>query len=218
MPEAAVADVRTQHDFTERPPDAMPATDASQQVGVEAARRLSAAVAARMAPSKEDEKLFVEFYRDPLDEKEYVRIKIPGDKLFQPVFPADDHYKSRFARQWNEYVNDRSQLEGQTLLNECGWINEGMREHLNYYGVKTIEHLAGMSDSNMQALGPNMRQVRDKARNEVAARQKAAEYDNVRAEMDALRAEVSQKADALDVIKELQAEIAELKKRRNGAK
>jgi len=200
-----------EHDFTQVPEGAAPATEAMQQAGVESARRLSEAMARRMAPSKADENLFVEFYRNPVDGLDYVRIRIPGDRLFQPVFQADDYYKQRFARQWDEYTNNRRQFAGQTLLIECGWVDEGMREHLDYYGIKTVEALASLSDSNMQALGPNMRQLRDKAREETAAREKAAQYDEVKAEMEALRAEVAAKTDAMSEIEALKAEIAALK-------
>lgn len=209
--EAVAAEMLAQHNFAQQPAGAEPATDESQEVGLIQAEQVFQSVQERMAPNKDDEALFVEFFRHPIDGKDRIRIRIPGDNLVEPVFMADDYYKARFAAQWQAYSSDRSQFAGQTMLIDCGWVDVGLREHLNYHGIKTVEGLALVSDGNVERLGPGFLALRNKARDEIAARRKAKEYDAVKAEMEALRAQVSEQTSAMDEIASLRAEIAALK-------
>ena len=177
-------------DLDTMPPGAVAATPESQEAGRAAYNHLQETTRRRTAPDPADAALGVEFYRHPVDGLDHVRIRIPGDKLHQPDFVADDHYKLRFARQWHAYQQDRSQFEGQTMLEQIVWIDHGMKEHLAFYGVKTLEGLAAVPDGNLDALGHGMRALRDKAKKEIEARAKAKSYDALKAEMDAMKAEM----------------------------
>ena len=85
-------------------------------------------VASRMQPVSDiadptgDSQLFPEFYKDPLSGDELVRIRIPGDKHFEPVFPADE-YQHRFPRHYQLFREQRDQHEDETVLEESGWID-----------------------------------------------------------------------------------------------
>ena len=159
-----------------------------------------------VTPDASDENLMVEFFKGPLDAIDYIKIRIPGDNLYQPVFLATEGYQRRFPAQWEAYVNEQSQFVGQTLLTECGWVDEGLRDHLAVYGIKTIEGLASVSDGNLEMVGPGARLLRDRARREVEEKEKAAEYDVKNAEVETLRAEMES----------VRAEMAELRDARRG--
>ena len=178
-------------DFNKKPDGAEVADPDSLEAGRTFYDQSAAAAAAQMRPDPADESLMVEFYRSPIDDRDHVRIRIPGDKLYQPDFIADDHYKMRFAKQWQAYAAGLEQFAGQTMLTDVAWIDEGMRDHMGGFGVKTVEALAGLSDGNMDAMGPGTRGLRDKARRQVETKAKAAETDELRAEMAAMRAEMA---------------------------
>ena len=153
---------------------------------------------ANAAAEPGDESLMVEFFRHPLKEEDYISIRIPGDKLYQPVFEVNEYWKARFSMQWNAYSQQKSQLEGQTLLSECAWADQGMRDHLAAYGVKTVEGLAGVSDGNLDQLGPGARTLRDKAVKFVEEKKKVEQFDVQAAENDALRKQISDMAARLE--------------------
>ena len=67
-----------------------------------------------------DEKLHVEFYLNPTDGLDHVKIMIPGDKNFMPDEIADERYQRRFHRQWLVYKGELSEFDGQTRLENCG--------------------------------------------------------------------------------------------------
>ena len=190
-------------------PDGAAAADAdSQTAGQQGYQALEAFTQNRIGPDPADAGLGVEFYRHPVDGQDHIRIRIPGDKLYQPDFIVDDHHKLRFARQWEAYRTQQSQFAGQVMLTGVGWIDEGMREHLAFYGIKTVEGLAAMLDGNLDKVGHGTRALRDRARTEMDARKKAAGYDDLRAEMN------SMKQDHEEEMAELRAEREALRQER----
>ena len=180
---AAQTDVPIVPDLARMPAGAAVADADSQEAGQQGYRTLEAAAQERVGPEPGDAGLGVEFYRHPIDGLDHIRIRIPGDKLYQPDFVVDSLHKLRFARQWEAYRTQQSQFTGQIMLLDVRWIDEGMREHLAFYGIKTVEGLAAMLDGNLDKVGPGTRALRDRAVAELDARQKAAGYDDLRAEM-----------------------------------
>lgn len=87
-------------------------------------------------------------YRDV----DYIDIRIPGssDNVVRPATPMD---KERFPRHYAAFRNRTSQegVEG-TLLSEWPMINRSQAEELAFFGVKTVEQLASMSDANGQQM------------------------------------------------------------------
>ena len=154
----------------------------------------------RAAAEEGDESLMVEFYRNPVDGEDHIRIRIPGDKLYQPDFLATDYYKGRFALQWAAYQNQRSQFEGQTLLTECAWIDEGLRGELATFGVMTVEGLSGISDGNLDHIGPGARMLRDRARHYVEEREKLKAFDAQAEENEKLKTQLADMAARLEAL------------------
>lgn len=118
----------------------------------------------------DDENLFVEFYKNPLNDRDYVRIKYPGDNLTEYDQPATDSHKTRFAGRWQAYQDGRSQVGDGTLLED--WppmINaRAMVDAYKSAGVFTVEQLAAVNDTNLSKLGMGARSLQDKAKAFVA--------------------------------------------------
>ena len=110
-----------------------------------------------------DQYLDVLFYKGLHDgeEKDFVRIGVPGDKTLTIDTLADDVHKRRFARQWAAYEGIRS-LNG-TPLDEWDEISDSYKRELNYQGFKFVEQLASAPDAAFSRLMGGT-QLRDKAR------------------------------------------------------
>lgn len=142
-----------------------------------------------------DAGLAVEFYVNPIDGMEHVKINVPGEKHMEYDYLAHDGkppYKERFAMQYAAFKNMDSQLAGQTMLRDVPWIDEAIRLRLTENRVFTLEQLAAVSDTGIQAIGPGTRKMRDRAAEEVANRKAGAEGSALRAEMEEMRKELAE--------------------------
>jgi hypothetical protein len=112
--------------------------------------------------NEEDSRLHVRFYMEPLEQTarsikegrrifedtEFIEIMIPGDKLNiikRQVFDID---KQRFAQQ---YARFRQGLADQTVgtpLTELVFITAAKVKEYEYFGIKTVEQLAGCADGS----------------------------------------------------------------------
>ena len=154
-------------------------------------------VASRMGPVSDiadptgDSQLFPEFYKDPLSGDELVRIRIPGDKHFEPVFPADE-YQHRFPRHYQLFREQRDQHEDETVLEECGFIDEATRIHLKSFGIFSLEALASLSDGNLQNVGMGAMQLRERAKGIIDTKRKAAAHDAQEGVISAMQREMAE--------------------------
>lgn len=114
------------------------------------------------AQSEEDKKLLVKFYVKPVQDRqesikegrpifkdvEYIDIKIPGDRTGGVARPASYQDKQRFAAHYDAFKKRiEMPIEG-TPLAEWPLITRSLAEELAFYNVKTVEHLASMSDAH----------------------------------------------------------------------
>ena len=148
------------------------------------------AMGRRMRPDPEDEKLTVTFYKHPVDGLDHVEIGMLASKNFKPDFIVDDRHRQRFPRQWDAYINERSQYEGQTMLTDLAWISVGLRNHLAYHGVKTMEQLAVITDGNLALLGPGIRALRQRSHDEMEIKRKAEQFSVAEGQVKALQDEL----------------------------
>ena len=156
----------------------------------------------------DDSGLYVEFYRNPTDGLDHIKMMIPGDKTYMPDFIADERFQVRFARQWEAYKTQTDQFEGQVPLEEVAWIDEATRNHYKSIGIFTVDGLANVSDGNLTNLGPEARAFRDRARAEVENLEKIAAYDRSEAEkQEALETAAAEKQAMQDQIDELRGQI-----------
>jgi hypothetical protein len=130
----------------------------------------------------------------------YVKIMVPGDKDSIVVRPVRDQDKMRFPRQWQAYeMNMEQPIEG-TMLSEWPGVTRAQVEELKHYGIRTLEELVEMPDSQAQKfMGINT--LRQKAAAYMEAAQATAPLEALREENEGLK----------NLVSELQNDIAELR-------
>lgn len=113
-------------------------------------------------PNAGDDSLFVVFYmgvirndarshdegRPIFDDRECVRIIVPGDKnniIDRPCEPSD---RQRFAKQYalfKQGVKEDEQVSG-TRLTDWPFLSRAQSEEFKYLGIRTVEQLAEVRD------------------------------------------------------------------------
>lgn len=95
-----------------------------------------------------DEILDVTFYESEVngETKDFINIKIPGDKTVEVNVEADESYQRRFARKWEAYKSMQS-IDTGTPLAEWDDVSEGLKRELMYQGFRFVEQVAGAPDS-----------------------------------------------------------------------
>ena len=145
-----------------------------------------------------DEKLHVEFYLNPVDGLDHIKIMIPGDKNFMPDVLADERYQRRFQRQWKIYKGELSEFAGQTRLETVAWIDPGNVRELKYWHVHTVEQLAGVTDGAISSSGVmGLTQLREKAQSHLEEHAKTSAFDEVKNENAALKERLEKLEEAM---------------------
>jgi hypothetical protein len=114
-----------------------------------------------------DNTLLVKFFMNPrinnqktakagrpiYEEVPYIQIMQPGNKDSIVIRPATKMDKNRFIEHFRKFElrEDQEAVEG-TLLDEWAGITRSQCEELKYLNVRTVEQLAGMTDSNAQGV------------------------------------------------------------------
>lgn len=95
-----------------------------------------------------DEILDVTFYEQLVngEPKDFIHIKIPGDKTVELISEVTDEYRRRFARKYDAYKNLQTYDHG-TPLSEWDNVPEGLKQELQYQGFRFIEQVAGAPES-----------------------------------------------------------------------
>jgi hypothetical protein len=118
------------------------------------------------AATEMDAKLLVRFFlKDCLDktetekeqrpiyrEKEYVEIRVPGKRDAQACRPATHHDKQRFPRHYKAFKERTEAPTVGTPLTEWTQIGRGQCEQLSFLNIKTVEQLAGASDTHLSKI------------------------------------------------------------------
>lgn len=139
---------------------------------------------------RQNEQASLEAGRPIYDDVEYVQIIVPGDKnnvVHRPVQEAD---KRRFAAQYRAWRSGQHEAQSSgTPLSAWPGVTRAQVEELAYFHVRTVEQLAELSDGNAQNIGPVL-QLRQRARDFIAAARGAAPLEQLRAQNGELRTEV----------------------------
>jgi hypothetical protein len=95
-----------------------------------------------------DEVLDVTFYERDVDGviKDFVHIKIPGDKTVEVNVEADENYQRRFARRWEAYKNMQA-IDCGTPIAEWDDVPQGLKDELRHQGFRFIEQVAGAGEN-----------------------------------------------------------------------
>lgn len=159
-----------------------------------------------------DHKLFVQFYIRPVmhavksaeagrpiyDEKEYIKIIVPGDSKTTVDCPVDDTFRQRFEKQYDKFKRGVEQAVTGTPLEMWPQMTVGTVAELKSVGVHTVEQLAGLSDANLQKFmgGHMLRQKAqaflDAASAEAGNSKMAMELEKRDAEITALKNQMQQ--------------------------
>jgi hypothetical protein len=102
--------------------------------------------------SKQDKTASKEAGRPIFKEVEYVDIRVPGspDNVSRPATQRDRQRFPKHYAAFKERVTSDN-VEG-TLLTEWPQITRSQADELAYFGIKTVEQLAQVSDANGQGL------------------------------------------------------------------
>ena len=98
---------------------------------------------------REDKNATLKEGRPIFKEVEYVEIRIPGSRSVQACRPATEDDKRRFHRHYDAFQKRVEMPEEGTSLTEWPQISRSQVEELKFFGVKTVEQLASMSDTNI---------------------------------------------------------------------
>lgn len=132
-----------------------------------------------------------EFYMHPRAGVPYCRMVFGGDKTKEWDQPVRDIDKKRYPVAWANFEQGLERFHGQTRLEEWAAVDEGLRRHLNYNNIFTVEQVAGISDSNLDTLGPGSLEIRAKAQEMIAEKEKQAAFEPMQAEINELRAQIA---------------------------
>lgn len=161
--------------------------------------------------------VFVEFYTEAVEfksesEKEgrpvfreipFVRIQTPGDRNNVLEVKANEYYKQRFPREWRAFQdNQGSDAVVGTILSQWPQITKSQVKEAEFFGIRTVEQLASLNDNNVQRLGMGWMDLRNKAKayidaaaGNAATSALAAENERLRADFEALKAQINGQAD-----------------------
>jgi hypothetical protein len=149
----------------------------------------------------ETERLGRPFYVD----REYVKILAPGDKTTVFMQPATDAYRKRFPQAYAAFKAGQSESVIGTPLEHWPMVTRSQAMNFRAFGVATVEALANVHDGNLDVLGREGRELREKARaylkqaEDTAAVQKlAAEKLAMTNQMAAMQAQIAELAQRLE--------------------
>ena len=168
-----------------------------------------------------DNRLYVEFYRAPFlhagrshaegraiyEERDCIRIHVPGDKLTVIDRPLDEIDRVRVADRYNKWKAGQAEAVVGTPLTALPGMTPAKVEEYKFFKIVTVEQLAQANDSlGQKFMGFQADKQRAKAFLEVAAGN--APIEKLQGEIDAERNARLETAAALE---QVQAELAALK-------
>lgn len=118
---------------------------------------------------------------------EFVEIIVPGDKNSKPVYKVSDIHRERWADAYTKFKAGEKGVEG-TPLDRWGLLTPTRVAELNAINIKTVEHLAQISDGSLDNLGPGGLGLRASARTfirNLRESRDASEYAEKAAEAEA---------------------------------
>lgn len=166
-----------------------------------------------------DDRLYVKFFNSPVEDRakslvegrpifrdaEFVQIMVPGDKSNIVVREVRDTDRRRFPKQYAAFQNNEKEIVEGTPLEQWGYLKASQREELKYFGIRTVEQLANVSDSNAQKfMGIN--KLRSKAQEYIDAALEGAPAAKLQAELEERDNEIaSQKEIIADLVSRIEA-------------
>lgn len=140
--------------------------------------------------------------RPIFEDREYVRIRFPGDNKKEHVAPASEihyapghrrqmTYADRFHEVYDAFQKGRADFVSGTPLAQVAFLTEAQRAELKSQHIVTVEQLAGLQDRIIGRLGMGWREKVTAAQDFMQKASGAAEVDALREELAALKAQLS---------------------------
>lgn len=138
----------------------------------------------------------------------FVKIAVPGDRDMTVLQPATDLYRKRFPQAWAAFTAREAGAETTEGLPIHMWapITRATALTLRACNIFTVEQLAEVHDGNIDGIGTNGRELREKARAFIKQAKDSAAALSLAADKRALQ----------DQIAALQAQITALASAREG--
>jgi hypothetical protein len=159
-----------------------------------------------------DDRLVVTFYmkavkntfksneagRPIFDEREFIRVIVPGDSrsVFEDL--VTDEHRTRFADRYARFKRGVAQASTGTPLEVWPQMTVGLVAEMKAMNITTVEELAGLSDANAQKIMGNFdlrrraRAFLDAAAGDAANSKLAAELEKRDSEIAALKSQMEQ--------------------------
>lgn len=151
--------------------------------------------------------------RPIFEDKEFVRIKFPGDRNRELVAPADQPslrnpedntwltYIDRFPAHYDAFKKGQEFFGEGTPIDEAPFLTVAQRAELKANNIHTIEAMAGCPDNNLSKLGMQARSWKSqsvaylaKASGSAVETRMAAENAELREQMEAMRRQIAEMA------------------------
>lgn len=150
--------------------------------------------------------------RDIFEDREFVRILIPGDRRSAPVEPVNDAHIQRWPREYEAFKAGKAAPVEGTPLSDWPQISRSRVEELAFFHIRTVEQLAAVHDVQLQQLGMGARELRERAKLFLeVAREGTAPLSRILARLETAEADVERLTRDLT---SANAEIAALKGRK----
>lgn len=171
-----------------------------------------------------DSKLYVEFFREPVmhpgksreagralyEERDFIRIHVPGDKTSVVVRQVTEQDAQRFADRYAKWKAGQAEAVSGTPLSALPGMTASKVEEYKFFKLTTVEQLADANDNlSAKFMGFHADKARAKAFLEVAAgnapiermnaelQKRDAEIENLRTMVEALQAQAKPSKRAL---------------------
>lgn len=117
------------------------------------------------------------FYLDPVQDEvasatqgrpifrqvERVETIMPGNPHTRPVNNVTDEHRGRWPKEYAAFREGIDISPDGTPIEEWPILNRAQVAELKYLGIKTVEHIANLSDHDLQRIGMGGRVLKDKA-------------------------------------------------------
>jgi hypothetical protein len=138
---------------------------------------------------------------------EFVKIAVPGDRNSLYFQPAENSHRNRFPRAHAAFkARESTPLQG-TPIEQWAPITRSLALNLKTAHIDTVEALAAVHDGNIDRIGANGRELREKARAWLADAQSGAASQQLAAEKQALQDQLKAQKAQMDA---MEAQMAEL--------
>jgi hypothetical protein len=128
----------------------------------------------------------------------YLKVRCPGDRLFEYFQPAQEEHLSRWPEAWRRYETGKTATG--TPLERLEGMTPSLIRAFNARHISTVEELAAVHEGHVASLVIGGREWRDRARRELATLQSA----------DAAKAEADEKAALQEQLAALSEKLAAL--------